>query len=494
MEMGMKMGMGMEMEGTARPDGAPARLPRLLVAGTHSGAGKTTVTLGLIAALRRRGLRVQPFKVGPDYIDPGLHAVAAGRPSRNLDPWLTGREAMLGIFRRAAAGADLALVEGVMGLHDGLGATGREGSTAEVAALLRAPVLLVADASGLSRSLAAVARGYRDLDPEVPLAGLFANRVGGAGHAALLREAVEELAGLPLLGWLPPLPEVALPEAHLGLFPAPEQRELEAKLARLAAALEEATDLDRLLALARSAPALPEPAVPPGPAGSQGGPGTSAGRPAPQPGARRPRIAVALDEAFNFYYPEMFDLFEALGAEVVPFSPLRDRELPGGAGLLILGGGFPERHAEALSANRSMREAIRRFHEAGGAIYAECGGLMYLSRAIDDRPMVGLLPARTRMTGRLAGFGYRELELARPSLLGPAGLRLRGHEFHTSALADPLPEEAAAYRMRPARPPRDSREAREAEARVEGYARGRLFASYVHVHFAGYPEVAARLV
>ncbi|MBX5465448.1 MAG: cobyrinic acid a,c-diamide synthase, partial [Clostridia bacterium] len=261
-----------------------------------------------------------------------------------------------------------------------------------------------------------------------------------------------------------------------------------------------------LLGTARAAPPLPPPVgVPaqtpaPTPAGApsptaaapEGPERTAAAPEGPERRgrrrARRPRVAVALDEAFNFYYPEALELLEAQGAEVIPFSPLRDEALPRGTGLLLLGGGFPERHAARLAANTAMLRAIRRFHAAGGAVYAECGGLMLLAREIDGRTMAGLLPARVRMTGRLAGFGYRELELARDSLLGPAGLRLRGHEFHYSALVDPLPEEAAAYRMW--RPGADG----PAAARPEGYARDHLFASYVHIHLAGHPEVAGRLV
>ncbi|HEX9288406.1 MAG TPA: cobyrinate a,c-diamide synthase [Anaeromyxobacteraceae bacterium] len=364
-------------------------IPRLVVAAASSGSGKTTVAVALAAALRARGLRIAPFKCGPDYLDPTYHARAAAATSHNLDGWMMGREASLATFARAARGADLALVEGVMGLFDGASPTSEEGSTAEMAKWLAAPVIAVVDASGMARTLAAVARGLAAFDPAVHLAGVVANRIGGRGHLDLLRAALPAPA---VLGGFPEQPELAFPERHLGLRSADRDVLPDALLGRWAEAAEAWLDLDELLAIARSAPSIAVPTT-----------GAAARR------EERCRIGVAFDEAFHFYYEDNLARLESLGARLVRFSPLHDAVLPDLDGL-YLGGGYPELHAAALAANASMRVAVRAFASAGRPVYAECGGLMYLASAIrtlEGRsfPMVGLVPGVAAMRDRLAALG-----------------------------------------------------------------------------------------
>ncbi len=449
--------------------GAALRIPRLVVSGASSGAGKTTVAVAIIAALRARGLRVAPFKCGPDYLDPTYHARAAGAPCHNLDGWMMGRPACLATFARAARGADVALVEGVMGLFDGASPASGEGSTAELAGWLAAPVVAVLDASGMARTLAAVAAGLDRFDPGLRLAGVIANRIGGRGHLALLRAA---LASPPLLGGLPAEPALAFPERHLGLRTADESVLPEETLARLARTAEEWLDLDALLGLARVAPPVKAP-------------------PEAAPRARSPRcrIGIAFDEAFHFYYEDNLARLEALGAELVRFSPVHDRALPALDGL-YLGGGYPELHAGALSRNEAMRAAVQAFAASGRPVYAECGGLMYLAGALrtldgSTHPMAGALPGVAVMQPRLAALGYAEVETRAPSLLGPAGTRLRGHQFRYSSLEDVPGTVQRVYSVA---------RRRGQEPALEGYARGGVLASYVHTHFASCPSAAAALV
>jgi cobyrinic acid a,c-diamide synthase len=454
---------------------------RLIIAGTHSGVGKTTVALALMAALRRRGLRVQPFKVGPDFIDPGHHAAACGRVSYNLDTWMLPAPAVRALFGRAAAGADCAVVEGVMGLFDGRGPDDPRGSSADVARLLACPVVLVVDAAGLAASVAAVVKGFAELDPGVRVAGVICNRVAGPRHYAYLEPAVRRHTGVVPLGWLPRRPEWEIPERHLGLttqedLPAADRRPWDETLAGLAAALEETVDVDRLLALA-AVPDPPDGPVPQAP--------TTGGRQSTRP---RRRVAVARDAAFCFYYPDNLELLREAGAEVVPFSPLDDAGLPPGCDLVYLGGGYPEVHAERLAGNRGMRDSLRRHHGQGGAVYAECGGLMYCCRELVDGagrawPMLDLLPARAVMQPRLAALGYVTWRACGDTLLGPAGTEVRGHEYHYSRL-EPLGDLPARARLdRPGQ-----------EDRPDGFARGRLLAGYAHLHFGSNPRVVEALL
>jgi cobyrinic acid a,c-diamide synthase len=447
------------------------QIPRLMIAATGSGAGKTTTTIGLIAALRARGLTVAAFKCGPDYLDPTYHARVSGGVSHNLDGWMMGREAVTATFTRAARHADIAIIEGMMGLFDGASPIADEGSSAEIAKWLSAPVVLVTDASGMARTVAAIAHGFAHFDPAVRLAGLICNRVGSRGHLELLKTASREV---PVLGGLPENAAAAFPERHLGLFSANEKHvpvELLDQWGRLA---REWFDLDALIAIADSAPS-PDPVTVDGEAESRAA-------------VPRCRIGVALDDAFHFYYEDNLRRLETLGAEIVNFSPVRDRELPAVDGLYF-GGGYPEALARELSSNQSMIASVRAFAARGGSLYAECGGLMYLTRAIRTLdgasfPMAGLIDADALMHERLQAIGYVEVETLTPSILGPSGLRFRGHQFRYSTLEpDPSGIERA-YVVRP----------KWGSELTEGYRSGNLLASYVHAHWASNPSAAAGLV
>ncbi|MEA2330151.1 MAG: cobyrinic acid a,c-diamide synthase [Thermoleophilaceae bacterium] len=440
-------------------------IPRIVVAGTSSGAGKTSVASGLIGALLERGLRVQGFKVGPDYIDPSYHAAASGRPGRNLDAFLSGPELIAPLVRHGAQGADIAVIEGVMGLFDGASGRGELASTGHVAKLLRAPVLLVVDAESMARSAAAIVHGYRTFDPDIEVAGVVFNRVGSDTHELLLREAVEPL-GIPVVGALRRDERVSTPERHLGLVPAQEREtRTRAALAALADSVNRYVDLDAVLRLAHAAPAQPGPAWSPDPAE------------APADGAR---IAIARGPAFSFHYEENLELLAAAGAELAPFDPLRDESLPPQAGALVLAGGFPEVFGAELEANERLRRAVAAFAASGRPVLAECGGLLYLCRKLDGHEMCGAIPATASMTRRLT-LGYREAtaESATPWL--DAGERVRGHEFHYSQVEADA-DERPAWRLA----------ARNTE-RSEGFAAGALQASYLHVNWAAHPHLALRL-
>ena len=449
-------------------------MPRIVVAGTNSGVGKTTVVVALVRAFAAEGLRVAVFKCGPDYLDPTYHARAAGRACHNLDGWMMGREAVLATFRRASAGADIAVIEGVMGLFDGASPTGEEGSTAEIAKWLAAPVLLVVDAAGMARSVAALAQGFARFDPDLPIAGIVCNRVGSRGHLDLLRRACTEP---PVLGGFPVQADLAFPERHLGLFTADDRVLPDATLAGWGKMAAEWLGTSAILERARSAP---EPTA---------APSVAASPVAPSRRVERCRIGLAWDEAFHFYYEDNLARLEASGATLVRFSPLAEPRLPDVDGLYF-GGGYPEAHAARLAANSSMRESVASFARAGGPVYAECGGLMYLSRAIvpaggDAHPMVGLLPAETIMRERLTALGYVEIETQLPTVLGPPGLRFRGHQFRYSELG-PLTE-AVEH-------PYTMRKRRGGETSREGFCQGNVLASYVHAHFASNPRAAEHFV
>jgi len=441
----------------------------VVVAGVSSGVGKTSITLGLLEALRRRGLAVQAFKVGPDFIDPGLHAAVTGRPSYNLDGWMCGRERVLDVVARAAAGADVAVVEGVMGCFDGVDGATEDGSTAQVAKWLGAPVVLVLDVAAMARSAGAVALGFERFDPALRVAGVIVNRVGGATHARWVFDAIRGACAAEPLGAIAGSRDLVMPERHLGLHTAADGALTAELIGRLGDAVEHGVDLDRLLALA-----TPLPSREPGPASG----------PAPV----RARIGVARDAAFQFYYAENLDLLRAAGAEIVEWSPLADAEVPEVDGL-YLGGGYPELHAVRLADNAAIRKSVRRFVEAGRPIYAECGGLMFLADSLEDvagrvHPMVGVLPAAVRMREHGLTLGYAEVTLASDTLLGPAGTVVRGQEFHASTLGPVPPAIARVYRVR----------APGGGERAEGYAVGGALMSYVHLHFASCPAVAAAFV
>jgi cobyrinic acid a,c-diamide synthase len=447
----------------------------IVVAGVASGVGKTSITLGLLEALRRRGLAVQAFKVGPDFIDPGLHALVTGRPSYNLDGWMCGRERVLDVVARVAAGADVAVVEGVMGCFDGVDGATEEGSTAQVAKWLGAPVVLVLDAGALARSAGAVALGFERFDPALRVAGVIANRVGGATHARWVFDAIRGACRAEPLGALAHAAELAMPERHLGLLTAADGALTAELIGRLGDAVEQGVDLDRLLALATPLAAAVQP------------------RRAVRP--MRARIGIARDAAFQFYYEENLDLLRAAGAELVAWSPLADADVPDVEGL-YLGGGYPELHGAALGDNASLKKSVRRFAEAGRPIYAECGGLMFLAESLEDldgrvHPMVGLLPAAVRLREHGLTLGYAEVALATATPLGAAGVRARGQEFHKSTLGPVPPAIVRAYRVHA---PAIGVSRSDGWERPEGYLVGATLMSYVHLHFASNPGVADAFV
>ena len=445
-------------------------IPRIVIAGTSSGVGKTTVTVGLAGALRKRGLRVAAFKCGPDYLDPTYHIRAADAPCHNLDSWMMGRVGVVATFQRASQGADVALIEGVMGLFDGASPTGEDGSTAEIAKWLRAPVLLVCDASGMARSVQALARGFATFDADLHVAGLVCNRVGSRGHLDLLREAVGN--SLPMVGGLPEEHALAFPERHLGLRSADRAAVPQRVFAAWAERVAEWLDVDTILAIARAAGPLPE--VPAEDRTAQAGP--------------RTRIGLALDEAFHFYYDDNLRRLEGLGAELVPFSPVHDPRLPDVDGLYF-GGGYPEVHAKALSRNTGMLGAVAAFAANGGPIYGECGGLMYLCNGIRTtegrlHSMVGIIPGVARMRGGLQALGYVEVVTLDATVLGPPGSHFRGHQFRYSDVQ----LETDVQHVYAVRRHRDGAVFRE------GYRVGNTLASYVHAHWASNPLIARGLL
>ncbi|MER6446908.1 cobyrinate a,c-diamide synthase [Streptomyces venezuelae] len=455
-------------------------MPRLVIAAPSSGSGKTTVATGLMAAFSERGLAVSPHKAGPDYIDPGYHALATGRPGRNLDAFMCGPELVAPLFAHGAAGCDLAVVEGVMGLYDGAAGRGELASTAQVAKLLRAPVVLVVDASSQSRSVAALVHGFASFDPQVRLGGVILNKVGSDRHEVMLREALEE-AGMPVLGVLRRAPQVATPSRHLGLVPVAERHsDALASVSALAAQVRAGCDLDALMALARTAPPLDCEAWSPHAAlRRHASPQTQAHGPEQSPDrGDAPVVAVAGGAAFTFSYAEHTELLAAAGAEVVTFDPLRDEALPPGTSGLVIGGGFPEMYAPELSANEPLRAAVAAFAAAGGPVAAECAGLLYLGRSLDGKPMCGVLDADARMSERLT-LGYREAVAVSDSALAQAGTRLRGHEFHRTVV-EPGAGAAPAWGFT------------HPERRVEGFVQQGVHASYLHTHWAAEPSVARR--
>ncbi len=445
------------------------KIPRVVIAATQSGSGKTTIVTGILAALRARGLRVQSYKIGPDYIDPGYHELASGCPGHNLDTWLVPPARLREIFARTSEQADIVIIEGVMGLYDG----GRKGvsSTAEIAKLLDAPVLLVIDAKSMGASAAAIALGFQQYDPSVRLAGVILNRLGSPTHETMIADALAKLQ-IPLYGALRRDEMLRMPERHLGLLPVTENKEAEV-VAKIGAAVAEQVDIAKILELADQAEAFvlsPASAL--------------------QPEAeKKVRIAVAKDEAFSFYYPESLQLLAEHGAELVFFSPLQDKELPAADGLL-LGGGFPEMFAGQLYANESMRASLRKQAAAGMPVHAECGGFMYLMEKLVDfsgkvYPMTGVIPGTAQMNKKLQMVGYVEAELQQDTVLGPRGMRLHGHEFHFSSEQAEQADYPRAFQF--------TRMRNQAKYPA-GYAKNNILGSYLHLHFAGCPEAAVHFI
>jgi len=460
----------------------------IVIAGTHSGCGKTTVTLGILAALKKKGLLVQPFKTGPDFIDAGLHGIVTGRPSRNLDQWMCGKEYVRECFSWHAASVDIAVIEGVMGMYDG------DFSTASLADLLQLPVILVIDAYGMAESAGAVVNGFVDFglriaDCEVIFAGVVFNRVASESHYKRLKDSVHDV---PVLGYLPRELDFEIPHRHLGLTTAEEDPLAAENMEKLADTVLKHIDIEGLLKSAEC-----HVISPPFQGEGQGGDGFTIQKthsmmsthphPGPLPEGeceRKIRIAVAYDKAFSFYYEDNLDLLRDAGAEIVRFSPLIDQTIPD-VDAVYIGGGYPEIHAEALSRNRSMLSSIHAWADAGKPLYAECGGLMYLSKGIRDFDntffgMAGVFPFETRMMKK-PRLGYREIVLNNDCILGSKGDKYRGHEFHYSEIIDA--PAGGAYTMI---------DSRSNVLPIEGFQKNNTLASYIHIHF-GSNEKRARL-
>ena len=449
--------------------------PTVVIAGVRSGVGKTTIATGIMGALTRRGYTVQPFKAGPDYIDPSYHGVACGVPSRNLDTWLLPHATALELYAKAAARRQISVVEGVMGVFDGHSSLDEEGSTAQLAKLLGAPVILIADAAKVARSVAAEVLGYQQFDPGMKIAGVILNGVASDRHLEFCQPQIEATTGIPVLGYLPRRPEFEQPERHLGLIPTVEGTVAGQWYEAIIAQVEETIDVARILELAKGAAAP-----------SSGNSDGSRVYPE-QPQPKRARIAVAQDRAFNFYYQDSLDLLEAWGAEIVPFSPLEDETLPRGVGGVYLGGGFPELFAAELSDNRPMLDSVREAAARGIPVYGECGGLMYLGRSLtgfdgETRAMAGLLPAVSSMSQSRLSLGYREVEARDDGPLLESGQQVRGHEFHWSTLEQAPGDDESVYRVV------------NQGNRPDGFRSGSVWASYVHVHMGSDPRLAPRFV
>jgi len=445
-----------------------------LIAGTSSGVGKTTVTLAIAAALRRRGLEVQPFKGGPDFLDTGHHTRIAGRAARNLDSWMLSADANRDVLRHASRDADVLLVEGMMGLFDGKNGQTEAGSSAEIAKLLKLPVVLVLDAGKVARSIAAIVLGFELFDPELELAGVILNRVASERHFRMLETAIQSSCKTPVLGWLPRSAKIAIPERHLGLQTAEEGETgagLEDLIDTLAELAEDHIDLSGLLSLECGLDLTDQPTQ------------------MHDKLQGEIRIGVARDRAFSFYYEDNLDLLRQNGATLIPFSPMLDACLPPNLDALYLGGGYPELYSAAISQNESMHASIRDFAASGRPIYAECGGMIFLSQQIKTKdglffPMAGVLPLEVEMTGKLVGFGYVTLELTRDCLLGAAGTSIRGHSFHYSRISS-RSEIATNYRVE---------YSLSGHVEEEGYTLGNVLASYIHLHFRAQPAIARSLV
>ncbi len=449
-----------------------AKIPRIIIAGTNSGVGKTTIVTGLLAALKEKGLTVQSYKVGPDYIDPGYHQLASGKVAHNLDTWLVPTDKVVPIFTKTAAGNDLVIVEGVMGLYDG----GRQGvsSTATIAKLLNAPVILVIDAKSMGESAAAIALGYKMYDQAVNLVGVIINRLGSPSHEKMVRDALKRI-GIPVLGSIYRNANLSMPERHLGLTPVAEHNAHE-RIAELCAQISQQVDLEAIISIGSEAPELPD-----------------AIEQDDDLHAKKPvvRIGVAQDEAFSFYYPESLDVLKSMGAEIVPFSPLRDKELPEVHGLLF-GGGFPEMFVGELASNALMHQAISKACQQEMPIYAECGGFMYLTQEIVDfdgqrYKMVGVIPASCSMQSKLQTVGYVEATALTDTVLCDAGQCIRGHEFHFSLMENHGKAEDFPWAF-------EFKKTRTGAVYPGGYAKGNVLASYLHMHFAGNEEGAEHFI
>ncbi|MBM7699465.1 cobyrinate a,c-diamide synthase [Kurthia huakuii] len=443
-------------------------MKRFVIAGTNSGVGKTTLTIGLMAALQQRGLRVQGFKCGPDYIDPSFHKAVTGRPSRNIDSFMFEANVVRDIVRRATKDSDVGIIEGVMGFYDGKDPLSDVGSTADIAVITETPVVLVVNCAAMARSAAAIVKGFQVLSEKPTIVAVIANQVGSASHFNIVKKAIEAECGVPVIGYLKKNSELHMPSRHLGLIPALERGEMQKYFDELAALVNETIDLEALLALTEASDLTVEASV----FDAQQAPCCT--------------IAVAHDAAFNFYYEENIELLQANGARIVYFSPLANEAVPEAADGLYIGGGFPEEFATTLSENGQAKASIQAFIAADKPVFAECGGFMYLTEAIETLDgrrfdMVGAIPGTTKMQSKRVALGYREIFGKAGNFLLDEGMTAKGHEFHYSTYEQGQAHFAYDTKSR-------------FKATGEGYMQPNLVAGYTHFHFASNPEVAARFV
>lgn len=444
---------------------------RIMIAGTESGVGKTTITIGIMAALHKRGLTVQGFKCGPDYIDPAYHTAVTKRPSRNLDSWMLSHDILRDIMIHGQKGADVAIIEGMMGLFDGENPTSNKGSSAEISKLTDTPILLVVNCYSMARSTAAVVKGYQTFEDGSRIVGVIANNVGGEGHFQLIKSAIEKECELPVIGYLTKEQQIQMPERHLGLVPSIERGELTPFFNQLAETIESTLDLDLLLTLSSNHPIhIKEPSIFNSEEEKQ-----------------QVRIAVAKDEAFNFYYQENLELLEVSGAELIFFSPLRGEPLPENIDGLYIGGGFPEEFAKELSCPKEVMASIRNHIHAGLPTLAECGGFMYLTEELitSDQQvfkMVGIIPGKVRMKDSLTAIGYREVKGEPGNYLLPHSVTAKGHEYHYSTF-ESTGEIKNAYEVKG-----------YFQTGKEGYMIENLVAGYTHFHFASCPDILSNWI
>lgn len=447
-------------------------IPRIVIAGTHSGVGKTTIVTGLLAVLKEKGLTIQSYKVGPDYIDPGYHQLASGKVAHNLDTWLVPTDKLVPIFAKTASSNDIVIIEGVMGLYDG-GRTGIS-STAAIAKILKTPVVLVIDARSIGESAAAIALGYKMYDQEVNVVGVIINRLGSQTHKSMICDALDRI-GIPVLGCIYRNDALHMPERHLGLTPVTEHNASD-RISELREQISSQLDINKLLEIAQSSPSL------------------CSLEEVTNNSQKTPlnlRIGVAQDDAFSFYYPESLDVLKSLGAEIIPFSPISDNELPQVDGLLF-GGGFPEMFANELAINVGMRQSIKQACQEGMPVYAECGGFMYLTKKIVDfegqkYDMVGVIPATCSMQSKLQTVGYVEATALTENILCDTGDTLRGHEFHFSQMLIDENQKDFPWAFQ-------FKKTRTGEIYNGGYANKNVVASYLHMHFAGNEQNALRFL
>ena len=451
------------------------QMPRIMIAGTNSGVGKTTVTLGVMSALVKRGIKVQGFKAGPDYIDPSHHTFVTGNASRNLDTWMMGENACRELFERSALNSEISVIEGVMGLYDGSNDSSGHGSSAHLAKVLNVPVILVVDAKGVAQSAGAVVMGFREFDKEVNLAGIILNNVASQNHYDIIKEAIEESCSVTVLGYLKKESDITIPERHLGLIPSEEQKINSDLYDKLGQMVLETIDIDKLKEIAGSAGNFPE---------------YNRSIFTERDSSLEVTVAVARDNAFCFYYQDDIDLFEALGAKIVEFSPLADKSIPDGIDGIFMGGGFPELFADRLSKNESMMSSILAAHKQGTVIYGECGGMMYLMEKLIDCEerlfkMSSVLNGTSSMENRRQGLGYVIVDTICDNVICNNGDTFRAYEFHWSKLQDVPDSTTFAY---------NTRKTNGRRTGVDGICKSNVMASYTHIHFSSNPELAINLL